>query len=72
MVSLSLFHFCYDKVILWVRFGIDGVLGYGIICQTSVRIKLQVWLVHVWLSDLNIQVGSPIGQVGWVISDAVI
>ena len=28
MVSFPLFHFWYDKVIVWVRFGVDGVLGY--------------------------------------------
>ena len=56
MVSFPLFHFWYDKVIVWVRFGVDGV---RIICQTAVRTKLQVWLVYVWLSDLSIQVGSP-------------
>ena len=44
MASFPLFHFWYDKVIVWVRFGVDGVLGYH---------------MPNCLSDLNIQVGSP-------------
>jgi len=35
--------------------GVGGLLSCGTVCQTAVRIKLQVWLMHVWLSDLNVR-----------------